>query len=156
MLQWFSTWFFYDFFQNYLFWLSFLILIWLKIIITIKLNHIGKALLFSSENTVDCYSVSINSFFFMILFKIIFVDCIGQKTVVFLTKHCQLLQYFFSWVFFFPKLSLSTFFNIKLVENLALYLFLLFINRKAKSYGESNVSFLPKHYGLLQIILFSL
>ena len=78
----------------------------------------GKALLFSSQNTVDCYSISLNGFF-MILSKIIFVDCIGKNTVFFLTKHCQLLQRFFSWVFFLPKLSVA-FFNIKLVENLAL------------------------------------
>jgi len=45
--------------------------------------------------------------FFMIFSKIIFVDFIGESTVVFLTKHCQLLQYFFSWVFFLSKLSLS-------------------------------------------------
>jgi len=42
----------------------FLILSWLKIIITIKLNHMGKALLFSSQNTVDCYSISLNGFFY--------------------------------------------------------------------------------------------
>ena len=46
---------------------------------------------------------------------------IGKSDIVFLTKHCQLLQRFFSWVFFLPKLSLLVlFFNIKLVENLAL------------------------------------
>jgi hypothetical protein len=79
----------------------------------------GKALLFSSQNTVNYYSISINDFF-MILSKIIFVDCIEENTVVFLTKHCQLLQRFSSWVFFLAKLSLLIFFNIKLVENLAL------------------------------------
>jgi hypothetical protein len=97
----------------------FSILSWLKIIITIKLNHMGKALLFSLQNTVDCYSISLNSFF-IILSKIIFVDCIGENTVVFLIKHYQLLQCFSSWVFFLLKLSLSIFFNLKLVENLAL------------------------------------
>ena len=79
-----------------------------------------KELLFSSQNTVDCYNIYLNGFFLMILSKIVFVDYIGKNTVVFLTKHCQLLQHFFSWVFFLPKLSLSIFFNIKLVENLAL------------------------------------
>jgi hypothetical protein len=73
----------------------FLILSWLKIIIIIKLNHMGKMFLFSSQNTVNCYNISLNGFF-MILSKIIFVDCIGKNTIVFLTKHCQLLQRFFS------------------------------------------------------------
>jgi hypothetical protein len=75
----------------------------------------------------------------MILSKIILVDCIRENIIVFLTKHCQLLQCFFSWVFFLLKLSLSIFFNIKLVENLTLYFFLLFINRKAKSCVKSTV-----------------
>jgi hypothetical protein len=79
----------------------------------------GKALLFSSQNIVDCYSISLNGFF-MIISKIIFVDCIRENTVVFLTKHCQLLQRFFSWVFFFQNYLCQIFFNIKLVENLAL------------------------------------
>jgi hypothetical protein len=78
-----------------------------------------KMLLFSSQNTVDCYNISLNGFF-RILSKIVFVDCIGKNTVVFLTKQCQLLQRFSSWVFFLLKLSLSIFFNIKLVDNLAL------------------------------------
>jgi len=80
----------------------------------------GKTLLFSPQNTVDCYNISLNGFFLMIISKIIFVDCIGKNTVVFLTKHYQLLQCFFSWIFFLPKLSLLIFFNIKLVDNLAL------------------------------------
>jgi len=125
----------------------FLILSWLRIIIIIKLNHMRKTLSFFSQNTVDCYNISLNGFLFYF---------IGENTIVFLTKHCQLLQCFFSCVFFLSKLSLLIFFNIKLVENLALYFFLLFINRKAKSCGESTVSFLTKHCRLLQIILFSL
>jgi len=45
----------------------------------------------------------------------------GKSVIVFLPKHYQLLQRFFSWGFFLPKLSLLVFFfNIKLVENLAL------------------------------------
>ena len=91
-------------------------------------------MLFSSQNTLDCYSIFLNGFF-MIFSKIIFVDFIGENTVVFLTKHCQLLQRFSLWIF---------------------VIFLLFINRKAKSCGESTVSFLTKYYRLLQIILFSL
>jgi len=65
--------------------------------------------------------------FFMIFSKIIFVDFIGESTVVFLTKHYQLLQRFSSWVFSLPKLSLLVFFNIKLVENLALWFFFCFL-----------------------------
>jgi hypothetical protein len=79
----------------------------------------GKALLFSSQNTVDCYNISLNGFF-MILSKIIFVDCIRENTVVFLTKHCQLLQCFFLMSFFPSKIIFIDFFNIKLIENLAL------------------------------------
>ena len=107
-----------------------------------------------------------------------------ENIVVFLTKYYGLLQYFSKWFFilfywgkhcsfshktlsiattfflmgFFPFkiIFVGCFFNIKLVENLALYFFLFFINRKAKSCGENTVSFLPKHRGLLQIILFSL
>jgi hypothetical protein len=45
------------------------------------------------------------------------------------------------FLLFFPKLSLSIFFNIKLVRN--------YNYNKFKSYGESVV-FLTKHYGLLQ------
>jgi len=110
------------------------------------------------------------------------VKSYGENIVVFLTKYYGLLQYFSKWFFIlfywgkhcsFPHKTLSIattfflmgffpskiifvgfFFNIKLVENLALFFF--FINRKAKSCGESTVSFLPKHRGLLQIILFSL
>jgi hypothetical protein len=74
----------------------------------------------------------------MIFSRIIFVNFIGESTVVFLTKHCQLLLCFSLWFFFLLKLSLSIFFfNIKLVENLALYFF-LFINRKAKSSGKTQ------------------
>jgi hypothetical protein len=40
----------------------FLILSWLRIIITIKLNHMGKTLQFFSQNIVTCYSISLNSF----------------------------------------------------------------------------------------------
>jgi hypothetical protein len=68
----------------------------------------GKALLFSSQNTVDYYSVSLNGFF-MIFSKIVFVDFIGKSIVVFLTKHCQLQQFFSSLIFFLPKLFLTIF-----------------------------------------------
>jgi hypothetical protein len=84
-----------------------------------KTKSYGKSVVVFFKNTVNCYSISLNGFF-MIFSKTVFVDFIGENTIVFLTKHCQLLQYFFSWVFFLLKLSLSIFFNIKLVENLAL------------------------------------
>jgi len=70
---------------------------------------------------MDCYNISLNSFL---------VYFIKKNAIVFLTKHCQLLQYFFSWVFFLPKLSLLVFFNIKLVENLALYFFCFLLTEK--------------------------
>ena len=59
-----------------------------------------KGLQFFSQNTVDCYNISLKSFL---------VYFIGKNAIVFLTKHCQLLQHFFSWVFFLPKLSLLIF-----------------------------------------------
>ena len=62
-----------------------------------------KALQFFSQNTVDCYNISLNGFLFYF---------IRESTVVFLTKHCQLLQRLSSWVFFLPKLSLFFFFVI--------------------------------------------
>ena len=62
-----------------------------------------KPLQFFSQNTVDCYNISLNDFLFYF---------IGKSNIVFLTKHCQLLQRFFSWVFFLPKLSLLVFFLI--------------------------------------------
>jgi hypothetical protein len=46
------------------------------------------------------------------------------------------------FLLFFPKLYLSIFFNIKLVNN--------YNYNKTKSYVESVVVFLTKHYGLLQ------
>ena len=77
-----------------------------------------KALQFFSQNTLDCYNISLNSFL---------VYFIGKNAIVFLTKHCQLLQHFFSWVFFLPELYLLIFFNIKLVENLTLFFFFCFL-----------------------------
>ena len=58
-----------------------------------------------------------SKWFFMILSKFVFVDCIGKNTVVSLTKYCQLLQRFSSRVFFLLKISLLIFFNIKLIAN---------------------------------------
>jgi len=71
---------------------------------------------------MDCYNISLNGFL---------VYFIGKNDIVFPTKHCQLQQRFFSWVFFLPKLSLLVFFfNIKLVENLALEFFCFLLTEK--------------------------
>ena len=53
-----------------------------------------KALQFFSQNAVDCYNISLNGFLFYF---------IGKGAIVFLIKHCQLLQCFFSWVFSFQN-----------------------------------------------------
>jgi hypothetical protein len=55
-------------------------------------------------------------------------------------NYCSVFPYDF--LLFFSKLSLSIFFNIKFVKN--------YNYNKAKSYWESVVVFLTKHYGLLQ------
>ena len=78
----------------------------------------GKALQFFSQNTMDFYSISLNGFLFYF---------IGENTVVFLTKHCQLLQRFFSWVFFLPKLSLLFFFLILSWQRIQLCIFFCFL-----------------------------
>jgi len=44
----------------------------------------------------------------------------GKSVIVFLPKHCQLLQCFFGFFSFQNYLCWVFFFNIKLVENLAL------------------------------------
>jgi hypothetical protein len=109
---------FYDFFQNYLCQFFFNIKL-IKNYNYNKTKSYGKALLFSSQNTVDCYSISLNGFF-IIFSKIVFVDFIRKSTVDFLTKHCQLLQRFSSWVFSFQNYLCRFIFNIKLVDNLVL------------------------------------
>ena len=76
----------------------FLILRWLRI----------QFCRFFSLNILDCYSVSPHGFcvFFMIFSEIIFVDFffilswLRITILVFLTKHCELLQYFSTWIFF--------------------------------------------------------
>jgi hypothetical protein len=71
-----------------------------------------KALWFFSQNTVDCYNISLNDFLFYF---------IGKSAIVFLTKYYQLLQRFSHGFFFFQNyLCWFFFFNIKLMENLAL------------------------------------
>jgi hypothetical protein len=77
-----------------------------------KAKSYGEKVVVFLTNTMDCYSISLNGFLFYF---------IGESTVVFLTKYCQLLQRFFSWVFFPSKIIfVGFFFYIKLVENLAL------------------------------------
>ena len=67
---------------------------------------------------MDCYSISLNGFLFYF---------IGENTVVFLTKHCQLLRRFSSWVFFLPKLSLLVFFLILSWQRIQLCNFFCFL-----------------------------
>jgi hypothetical protein len=55
-------------------------------------------------------------------------------------NYCSVFPYDFFIIF--SKIIFIPFFNIKLVEN--------YNYNKAKSYGESVVVFLTKHYGLLQ------
>jgi hypothetical protein len=47
----------------------FLILNWLEFSFVIKLNHVGKAMLLSSQNTVDCRSVFPRGFFSLWFFQ---------------------------------------------------------------------------------------
>jgi len=78
---------------------------------------------------VDCYNISLNNFL---------VYFIGKSAIVFLTKHCQLLQYFFSWVFFPSKvIFVDFFFNIKLVENLAFFFFCFLLTEKLNHVAKS-------------------
>ena len=77
----------------------------------------GKTLQFFSQNTMDCYSISLNGFLFYF---------IGESTVVFLTKHCQLLQRFSSWVFSF-QIYLCWFFLIFSWQRIQLCNFFCFL-----------------------------
>jgi hypothetical protein len=47
----------------------FLILNWLEFSFVIKLNHVGKIMLLSSQNTVDCHSVFPPGFFSLWFFQ---------------------------------------------------------------------------------------
>ena len=90
----------------------------------------GKALLFSSQKIVDYNSISLNEFFFMILSKIIFVDCIGENNVVFLKKHCQLLVQFLSFFLsiissIIPLVSIT---YLVLIHNYNIIKYIYFIN----------------------------
>jgi hypothetical protein len=66
-----------------------------------KTKSYGESVVVFLQNTMDCYNIFLNGFFFYFIW---------ENTVVFLTKHCQLIQRFSSWVFFIPKLSLLVFF----------------------------------------------
>ena len=67
---------------------------------------------------MDCYNISLNGFLFYF---------IGKNVIVFLTKHCQLLQRFFLWVFFLPKLSLLVFFLILSWLRISFVIFFFFL-----------------------------
>ena len=86
---------------------------------------------------MDCYSISLNGFFFMIFSKIVFANFIGENSVVFLTKHCQLLQRFSSWFFSFQNYLCRFFFNIKLVENLALQFCFFLLTGQLNQVGKA-------------------
>jgi hypothetical protein len=73
----------------------------------------------------------------MIFSKIVFANFIGENTVVFLTKHCQLLQCFSSWFFSFQNYLCWFFFNIKLVENLALQFFFFLLTGQLNHVGKA-------------------
>jgi hypothetical protein len=139
------------------------------------------ALLFFSLKHLNCCSV-FSCDFFTIFFKIIFVDFFlnielvnnynynkfksyEERVVVFLTKHCGLLQYFskwffslfywekhysfltkhcqllqrfFSWVFFPSKtIFFGFFFNIKLVENFSFVFFCFLLTEKLNHVAKS-------------------
>jgi len=57
---------------------------------------VGKALYLSSQNIVDCYSVSPHGFFFLWFFSKLSLSILIMwgSTVAFITKHCELLQCF--------------------------------------------------------------
>jgi len=70
-----------------------------------------KALYFFSQNTVDCYNISLNDFLFLFYWK---------KRYSFPHKTLSIATIFFLMGFFPSKIIFVGFFNIKLVENLAL------------------------------------
>jgi hypothetical protein len=116
----------------------FLILSWLEFNFVIKLNHVGKQSTFSSQNTVDCYSVSSHDFVFVwffqnclcqiYFFNIELVENYNYKSLQIrlnhVGKHCSfhhktlwIVTVFPTWFFslfffviFFLKLFLSIFF----------------------------------------------
>jgi hypothetical protein len=119
LLQCFPIWFFYGFFSK----LS--LSIFLFNIELVKNYNYNKAKSYKKSVVIfltkHCGLLQYFSKWFFILF--------------YLEKHCSfpsktLLQHFFSWIFFPSKIIFVGFFNIKLVKSLALYFFLLFINRK--------------------------
>jgi len=55
-----------------------------------------------------------NFFFFMIFFKIIFVDFVEENIVSFLTKHYELLQYFPTLFFLFNFIFLTLQLQVRL------------------------------------------
>ena len=72
----------------------------------------AKTLYFSLQNTVDCYSISLNGFLFYF---------IGKKSYSFPHKTLLIAAMFFSHGFFsFQNYLCWFFFNIKLVDNLVL------------------------------------
>ena len=90
----------------------------------------GKTLLFSSQNTVDCYNISLNGFFYDFFLKLYLSILLGKSLQFFSQNIVNCYNVFPHGYCFLPKLSLSIFFNIKLVENLSLLFFLLLLTKK--------------------------
>ena len=115
----------------------------------------GKALYLSSQNIVDCYSVSPHGFFFLWFFSKLSLSILIMwgSTVAFITKHCELLQCFqhgfFSSFFctfsFVPQLStffLFIFFFLKLLffPAFLFFFFLFFFNFYFKKVWRNHCS----------------
>ena len=94
----------------------------------------GKALKLFSQNIVNCYSIFINGFFYDFFSKIVFVDFFEESIVVFITKHYQLLQRFFSWVFFPSKIIFVDLFLILSWQRIQLCNFFCFLLTEKLNY----------------------
>ena len=105
-----------------------------------------KALQFFSQNTVDCYNISLNSFL---------VYFIGKNAIIFLTKHCQLLQHLFSWVFFLPKLSLSIFFLILSWLRIIITIKLNHMRKALQFFSQNTVDCYKSFYSVSKFLITS-
>jgi len=115
----------------------FLILSWLRIIITIRLNHVGNTLNFHYKTLWIAKLFPYMVFFCYDFFQNYFCRFYQEKHCSFHHKTLWIVTVFSLMVFFvFLNYLCRFFFNIKLVKNLTLYFFFLFINRKAKSSSE--------------------
>ena len=145
---------FYDFFQNYLCRFYFLILSWLRIIITIC----GESIVAFLTNYCGLLQCFLHIVFFMFFSKTIFVDFIflilswlrititsktkscEESIVAFLTKHCGLL------IIVFPNMVFFSFF----VMIFSKIIFVDFIILILSWLEFSFIIFSLKHCGLIQ------